>query len=279
MIQRPEAVTGAGPEAGGRPRAARRSAMSERDVSILRSLADRIDPGDAGAHNNLGVLFFQKGLFDDAVAAFERALELDPRLEVARQNAEIAFKESGHFEERVRSLRDGSPRRPRQRRQPRRPRPHLPDGRRPRECGGRVDGAAPAVPPEYSAPHEAGVRGSRTRPRAGGGPPAGGGRAPLPGVGRRPAPARRADAGHRNARPGRARGAARRRTGSDGVAGAAVPRSPAGGDRPDGGGHGGAGAGEGAGPGGGQLDRASRPSTGTAPRRGQNAGARVGPSR
>jgi tetratricopeptide (TPR) repeat protein len=71
--------------------------MSERDVAILRSLADRIDPEDAGAHNNLGVVFFQKGLVEDAIEAFERALELDPRLEVARRNAEVAFLESGGF--------------------------------------------------------------------------------------------------------------------------------------------------------------------------------------
>jgi cellulose synthase operon protein C len=69
--------------------------MSGRDAAILRSLADRIDPGDAGAHNNLGVVFFQKGLIDDAIAAFVRALDLDPHLEVARRNVEIALVDSG----------------------------------------------------------------------------------------------------------------------------------------------------------------------------------------
>ena len=107
MIERPEAERGGDTSAAaaagaGSPR--RRSAMSARDVSILRSLAERIDPRDAGAHNNLGVVFFQKGLVEDAVVAFERALELDPRLEVARRNAEVAFLESGQFRARVRSL-------------------------------------------------------------------------------------------------------------------------------------------------------------------------------
>ncbi|MDX1675366.1 MAG: tetratricopeptide repeat protein, partial [Longimicrobiales bacterium] len=87
------------------PASVRRVAMSRRDEEILRSLADRIDPEDAGAHNNLGVVFYQKGLIDDAIRAFERALELDPRLEVARANVELAYLDSGHFRERVESLR------------------------------------------------------------------------------------------------------------------------------------------------------------------------------
>lgn len=78
--------------------------MSERDVAILRALRDRIDPGDAGAHNNLGVLFFQKGLYADAAAVFERALELDPRLDVARRNIRTAYRESGSFADRIRDL-------------------------------------------------------------------------------------------------------------------------------------------------------------------------------
>ena len=90
---------GAGP-ADGR----RRAAMSARDVAILRSLADRIDPTDPGAHNNLGVVFFQKGLVEDALAAFERALELEPRLEVARTNIQIAYARSGHLRRRVKEL-------------------------------------------------------------------------------------------------------------------------------------------------------------------------------
>ena len=44
-------------------------ALSERDLAVLRSFARRIDPSDAGAHNNLGVLYYQKGLIGEAIAA------------------------------------------------------------------------------------------------------------------------------------------------------------------------------------------------------------------
>jgi len=40
--------------------------ISERDRDILRSFARRIDGSDAGAHNNLGVLYYNKDLFDEA---------------------------------------------------------------------------------------------------------------------------------------------------------------------------------------------------------------------
>ncbi len=53
--------------------------ISDRDREVLRGFARRIDPSDAGAHNNLGVLYFNKGLHQEAVAAFTQALELDPK--------------------------------------------------------------------------------------------------------------------------------------------------------------------------------------------------------
>jgi cellulose synthase operon protein C len=86
------------------PGAGSRVAMSERDVEILRSLVERIDPNDAGGHNNLGVVFFQKGLIDDAIGAFTRALDLDSHLAVARRNAEIALVETGRHQRRVQEL-------------------------------------------------------------------------------------------------------------------------------------------------------------------------------
>jgi len=79
---------------------------SERDRDVLRSFAHRIDPGDAGAHNNLGVLYFNKGMTAEAVAEFTRALELDPRMTIAQRNLEIAYFNSGYYDQRVQELRE-----------------------------------------------------------------------------------------------------------------------------------------------------------------------------
>src|SRR5919106_772429 len=77
---------------------------SERDREVLRSFARRIDPSDAGAHNNLGVLYFNKGLYEEAVAAFTRALELDSKMLVAQRNLEIAYFNTGYYDRRVSEL-------------------------------------------------------------------------------------------------------------------------------------------------------------------------------
>src|SRR5688572_8379412 len=79
---------------------------SERDREVLRSFARRIDPSDAGAHNNLGVLYYNKGLFEEAVGEFTRALELDPKMQVAQRNLEIAYFNTGFYDRRVTELRD-----------------------------------------------------------------------------------------------------------------------------------------------------------------------------
>lgn len=79
---------------------------SERDLAVLRSFARRIDPGDAGAHNNLGVLYYNKGMYEEAVGAFMRALELDSRMQVAQRNLEIAYLSSGAAETRIEHLRE-----------------------------------------------------------------------------------------------------------------------------------------------------------------------------
>src|SRR5256885_11945837 len=79
---------------------------SQRDRDVLRSFAQRIDPSDAGAHNNLGVLYFNKGLHEEAVAAFMRALELDQKMQVAQRNLEIAYFNTGYYDKRIPELRE-----------------------------------------------------------------------------------------------------------------------------------------------------------------------------
>ena len=79
---------------------------STRDREVLRALARRIDPSDAGAHNNLGVLFYNKGLHEEAVHAFTKALELDPNMQVAQRNLEVAYYNTGYYDRRVAELKE-----------------------------------------------------------------------------------------------------------------------------------------------------------------------------
>src|SRR5207248_1013457 len=82
------------------------SLTSHRDRDVLRSFAQRIDPSDAGAHNNLGVLYYNKGLYEEAVGAFMRALELDQKMQVAQRNLEIAYFNTGYYDKRIPELRE-----------------------------------------------------------------------------------------------------------------------------------------------------------------------------
>ena len=85
---------------------------SQRDRDVLRSFAKRIDRSDAGAHNNLGVLYYNKGLYEEAVGAFMKALELDPKMQVAQRNLEIAYFNTGYYDKRVTELRERLRQRP-----------------------------------------------------------------------------------------------------------------------------------------------------------------------
>jgi tetratricopeptide (TPR) repeat protein len=78
----------------------------DRDREVLVSFARRIDPSDAGAHNNLGVLYFRRSMYPEAVASFTRALELDPKMAVAQRNLEIAYRSSGFYDRRMTELRE-----------------------------------------------------------------------------------------------------------------------------------------------------------------------------
>jgi tetratricopeptide (TPR) repeat protein len=92
----------------GEPGAAKRpggaSPRSARDLEILRSLARRINAKDPGANNNLGVVYYNKGMYEEAIQHFERALELDPRMQVAERNLQIAFFSTGYFDNLIRTL-------------------------------------------------------------------------------------------------------------------------------------------------------------------------------
>jgi len=75
-----------------------------RDTELLRGMADRLDPSDPGAFNNLGVLYYSKGLYADAVDAFLRALTIDARMRAASRNLEIAAAKPGACDARLARL-------------------------------------------------------------------------------------------------------------------------------------------------------------------------------
>ena len=54
---------------------------------------------NARAHNNLGLLYRDKGLLDDAVRHFQRALLIDPRYVTARNNLGVALLGQGKIDE------------------------------------------------------------------------------------------------------------------------------------------------------------------------------------
>ena len=73
--------------------------VSERDRSILRALAARIDTNDAEAHNNLGVLYFNKRMLEEALEQFGAALSIDDASRIARVNLAYTLRALGHTEE------------------------------------------------------------------------------------------------------------------------------------------------------------------------------------
>src|SRR5687767_10630648 len=89
-----------------------KSAPAERELGTLRSLARRIDPSDPGAHNNLGVLYYERGMVAEATAAFARAIELDPHMRVAQENLDTVQRETGYYDRRIGELREGLSRDP-----------------------------------------------------------------------------------------------------------------------------------------------------------------------
>ena len=77
-----------------------------RDRELLLGLAARVDPADAGAQNNLGVVYFGRGLIDEAVEAFHRALEIDPTDPVAARNLAVVWLTTGYHDRVTRALAD-----------------------------------------------------------------------------------------------------------------------------------------------------------------------------
>ncbi|UCG30587.1 MAG: tetratricopeptide repeat protein [candidate division WOR-3 bacterium] len=78
--------------------------ISPDEQKVLSSFAERIPPDDPGAHNNLAIVYYNKGLYPEAIEELEKALELNPNFVLARNNLEIILRKTGKLEERVEQL-------------------------------------------------------------------------------------------------------------------------------------------------------------------------------
>lgn len=78
--------------------------ISPEELKILKGFAERIPNNDPGAHNNLAIVYYNKGLYDEAISELEEALKIDPNFVLARNNLDIILKKTGRLEEKIERL-------------------------------------------------------------------------------------------------------------------------------------------------------------------------------
>lgn len=66
--------------------------------------ASTLNPADASAHYNLGLLYQQRGDFDSAAAAYKRAIEIDPREVDSLYQLGIIHREQGRYSEAIQNF-------------------------------------------------------------------------------------------------------------------------------------------------------------------------------
>jgi len=83
-------------------RAVELAAKGQEEAAIAEwKKALQLDPGDAKAHNNLGVHLLQQGGLDEAITHFQNAVEIDPEYGNAQSNLGIALLQIGRFDEAI----------------------------------------------------------------------------------------------------------------------------------------------------------------------------------
>ena len=78
--------------------------VSPEEQKVLSSFAEKIPQADPGAHNNLAIVYYNKGLYREAIEELEKALKLNPNFVLARNNLEIILRKTGKLEEKVEQL-------------------------------------------------------------------------------------------------------------------------------------------------------------------------------
>lgn len=78
--------------------------ITPEELRILKGFAERIPPDDPGGHNNLAIVYYNKGLYDEAISELEKALKIDSNFVLARNNLDIILKKTGRLEEKIERL-------------------------------------------------------------------------------------------------------------------------------------------------------------------------------
>ena len=68
---------------------------SRPETKTIRELANGNDQGDASTHNNLGVFYYSKGMYAEALKEFKTALEVDPENNQAQENLKAVNRHTG----------------------------------------------------------------------------------------------------------------------------------------------------------------------------------------
>ncbi len=80
--------------------------LRDEERKVLLGFASRVERNDPGALNNLGVVYFRKGVYEEAMEQFKEALKVDPKFDLARENLRYVFAETGLEDADVRHWRD-----------------------------------------------------------------------------------------------------------------------------------------------------------------------------
>jgi cellulose synthase operon protein C len=80
--------------------------LRDEERNVLLGFASRVERNDPGALNNLGVVYFRKGMYEEAMEQFKEALKVDPKFDLARENLQYVFAETGLEDGDVRRWRD-----------------------------------------------------------------------------------------------------------------------------------------------------------------------------
>lgn len=78
--------------------------ISPDEQKVLLDFAEKLPPQDPGAHNNLAIVYYNKGLYQEAIEELEKALALNPNFVLARNNLDIILRKTGKLEEKVERL-------------------------------------------------------------------------------------------------------------------------------------------------------------------------------